>query len=78
MRLKLTENLNHNNGHAEAARERDVALAPDMEKNKAPSSPLGSLVVSGGGVDDEQVFSDEDTMSPNEDEEDDEKPADAR
>ena len=78
MRLKLTENLNHNNGHVEAARERDVALAPDMEKSKEPSSPLGGIVVSGGGVEDEQVFSDEDTMSPNEDEEDDEKPADAR
>lgn len=75
MRLKLTENLNHNNGHVEAARERDVALAPDLEKNKAPS--LG-LVVSGGNVDDEQVFSDEETMSPNEDEEEDEKPADTR
>ena len=78
MRLKLTENLNHNNGHAEAARERDVSMAPDLEK-KALSS-LGNLVVSGGGVgtSDEQVFSDDDTMSPNEDEEDEEKPSDAR
>ena len=84
MRLKLTENLNHNL-HSEAARERDVSQAPDLEKssagvNHSKTSSLGGFVVGGvGGADEEQLFSDDDTMSPNEDEElDDEKPADAR
>ena len=68
MRLKLTENLNHN-PHSDAARQRDVANKPD---NVVPPKEAVKLVVNTVNSD-EQVFSDEELLSPNEDEEEDEK-----
>ena len=77
MRLKLTENLNFN-PHSDAARQRDVANAPDNEQQvRTQSNELNLADVTVERAD-EQVFSDEETLSPNEDEDEEEKQADSR
>eukprot|EP00111_Clytia_hemisphaerica_P022278 TCONS_00065481-protein len=76
MRLKLTENLNYN-PHSDAARQRDVSNAPDNEpqvRKQSNELNLADVTVERA---DEQVFSDEETLSPNEDEDEEEKQADS-